>query len=1483
MEDKHFHIEPCRINEALRISSRIHEDSCKDTSSLYGTPDLVSLVERSILAVRLTPYINPEDHNARAVFVFDYAVPSWYDFKVDMWTKVNNMTKLSLNSFNSIFLVYAWVDASEDYLTAYREVARYVFFNNPDLEYVILLNENIKLLSESESKTIQVLQNPVLFVQKSDDLYLMPKTKVIEPITIRRAREEDQDDLSSICETQSELQRSLFGEFFLAELISSVSRDKICLVAENPKKQVVGLLVASDNVNYTTLIENYQLKNYKYLTKSDFYEEYVERMELKHKLKDIWQALEEQKEQVKFETMKKRYSRDILLRELQEFCLINKDGMIQEFEIYLTDTSRQKVLNKNLVRRKLEKLLKNHKIVVPNDCFEKIIDLDVECCIQTPVDMALELFQYFGLNKNYMEGEDHWNEWIQRKVEEYLDDNKQKGLLGKKKRQTSKKQKDSSKDNKLQKPDSFDIFPLYKSLERVLLASPKVREHIHSLFTEHKNDILELFCDENGEILNYRSTTFDEIIKHLKEKLKVEIDDEVATVIPFVFFAFGKLPYVEEIVTIKDKTKFKQFEAYIDVLTKKTIRKVNYNEMIKSLDHLKEYDKLFNHKSSYIIKLNQQYETMFNDMKAEILKNKNLNREFYSHFEADSEDIEGRFKDVPEQIKDAVAVNIFIMAEDFHDQAFKFLPHVFDYFPEKSYVVINMPYKAVEMPLLQEFIYVKHKETSNFSQSLHLIHKYNLLKEHIQVQKEGSRTANSNFFIFDILLQLGPEDHFKIGQAVAEKNLAIKSLKNDYDVADRIYTKAFVDNELIEIKEITLSPLFFNLHSFVLREILYNTSSRIAYKKHGKTSLGVSDILFDPLHRIQVQGLIADKKPETIDDIGVLKLSNLWKPKVNINARILVVGFTASAIGTINSLLSNPQFNLRNIIILSQNFSWIDAPLKDQPDNIDYDINYIENFLIKRTRMVRGQLLSINRKLKEAYVKNINDEQFTIEYDYLILCNGLEEKTIDKLKQENKAIENVPIPEFIVSVKDFNERFVKTIKDIQKELKLKNTPYDCQSVKKMMVNRKNWVSQLMHDVLPSKIVLYGLSLELFVLANDLIENWQVQPANILVIIPDDTVKDYKINDNNQMRLDLEEELVECPRVIINEDLWEFYQNELEKLGIVIIKNYQFYEFNEAERSITLVNNTLDMMKKPNVNQNKSSRFSVSMTRNESLDNNNMYIDDALLILGNNYDIANNVFHTIQENGLVYNGRLIVQANFRTVDENIYAAGLICEFSQRYKNYTMGRSMRMDRYNQFEVGKYFSQVFIEELQYNEEKDNLPFFNGLLGYRAKIIGGFTYIYISYPYLGMFDTNQTYDIITDDQLNKKTEYFSMAFDSNDLLKEIIYFGKQEVNHLALKNIMNLHRSYFNEMFSRYENGLIESFIEYLNQAWANMLFHPLFNRFNTTIQKLLGGQVGVIDENNLPEEIQHLITYGVYDFIKEHKKHFPNYYVQDINYKL
>jgi len=83
--------------------------------------------------------------------------------------------------------------------------------------------------------------------------------------------------------------------------------------------------------------------------------------------------------------------------------------------------------------------------------------------------------------------------------------------------------------------------------------------------------------------------------------------------------------------------------------------------------------------------------------------------------------------------------------------------------------------------------------------------------------------------------------------------------------------------------------------------------------------------------------------------------------------------------------------------------------------------------------------------------------------------------------------------------------------------------------------------------------------------------------------------------------------------------------------------------------------------------------------------NELEIECKVLITAGHKDVDQDVFLAIHNNGLVYNGRLIVDKSFQTTDPSIFAAGSLCEFSGRYKALSQGRPLRLDRYNGREMG------------------------------------------------------------------------------------------------------------------------------------------------------------------------------------------------------
>ncbi|KAF9801146.1 hypothetical protein SFRURICE_005740 [Spodoptera frugiperda] len=90
-------------------------------------------------------------------------------------------------------------------------------------------------------------------------LCVADRSEVCPRLRIRRAVEEDNDDLVPILEQHSDRLRELYGEFYISELISRhPESDRIILVCEH-SELAVGIMCLNTQINYESLEENFVL------------------------------------------------------------------------------------------------------------------------------------------------------------------------------------------------------------------------------------------------------------------------------------------------------------------------------------------------------------------------------------------------------------------------------------------------------------------------------------------------------------------------------------------------------------------------------------------------------------------------------------------------------------------------------------------------------------------------------------------------------------------------------------------------------------------------------------------------------------------------------------------------------------------------------------------------------------------------------------------------------------------------------------------------------------------------------------------------------------------------------------------------------------------------------------------------------------------------------------------------------------------------
>ena len=313
--------------------------------------------------------------------------------------------------------------------------------------------------------------------------------------------------------------------------------------------------------------------------------------------------------------------------------------------------------------------------------------------------------------------------------------------------------------------------------------------------------------------------------------------------------------------------------------------------------------------------------------------------------------------------------------------------------------------------------------------------------------------------------------------------------------------------------------------------------------------------------------------------------------------------------------------------------------------------------------------------------------------------------------------------------------------------------------------------------------------------------------------------------------------------------------------------------------------------------------------------NELELGCRVLITAGHRDVDDDVFHAIHNNGLVYNGRLIVDKNFQTTDPSIFAAGALCEFSGRYKALAQGRPLRMDRYNGREMGSRLAKSVFEiydpavgAQEPSGGEDELPTFYLPQGLGGVLPGRLVYYHIKTtnplilpPRAGGFEPKNRQDLVSDNLSDEslKGHFLKFTFNSIGLVDSVTYMGSEEVVLQALWSFVGLHENYLNSLTARFPQGIIPNVAEFLSENWAVALYHEWFGDFCLRVRQTIQGMkdVQVILEKAfattrdgqgigrdtfkdlrklLDPKTVKLIEDETLEFIKVNMNHLPMYYI-------
>lgn len=206
-----------------------------------------------------------------------------------------------------------------------------------------------------------------------------------------------------------------------------------------------------------------------------------------------------------------------------------------------------------------------------------------------------------------------------------------------------------------------------------------------------------------------------------------------------------------------------------------------------------------------------------------------------------------------------------------------------------------------------------------------------------------------------------------------------------------------------------------------------------------------------------------------------------------------------------------------------------------------------------------------------------------------------------------------------------------------------------------------------------------------------------------------------------------------------------------------------------------------------------------------------------------------LFMALNDESLVFDGRLVVDAAFKTNDPKILAGGDLVKFARRIQD-----SRNMDLYNLREMGKMLAQALLVELdpeaasQGRTHLTRVPPLVMPLAEGGVLPGGLHYCFMHaspalYP-IGTRHSNMSRDLKT--ELVSPLAYTRIVIDKYGRAASLCCLADRPFhNAWNLTALVGMPVTYLNDIVSRCDLGLIPDLYSFLLEDWSRALLHDRF----------------------------------------------------------
>ncbi|NWR83036.1 CFA61 protein, partial [Furnarius figulus] len=794
---------------------------------------------------------------------------------------------------------------------------------------------------------------------------------------------------------------------------------------------------------------------------------------------------------------------------------------------------------------------------------------------------------------------------------------------------------------------------------------------------------------------------------------------------------------------------------------------------------------------------------------------------------------EGDFRPVYRGASNAFCIRLLCIDEKYETRLLDFLHYAFEIFPDKDFCVILVPHHVPEFHLIQSFVRAVPFCTSRLGQELYVFHRAGLLtsfnvrkattndllgvKMLIETLSLNERIWNDSkiftetrrdpdgmpvqAFVAEVSDQI-------VGVSVIRDEMDIEYIQSHYNIEDFIHFNYHQKEEHGHLCHFVLNPIFHRYTKHFLKEIL-----RLAHKSalyypiypqcvEGKFQNPCAHSLTSALHYmapvrprrqivypLEELGMNAPSEQLSKDQLSYsLNHTNrklVLESKVSINTRIVVVGASDVGISFLETLIFWPRLKFNNLTMISVH----GLPGKDPPGSncrrflINSHCFNDEDYAQMSLCSWVNVVVGKMTGINRTAKYVIVAKEKKVPYDYLVLCTG---QNYQALAPTGADISKFPTNSEVMS--KWPQRYTGKVPSNHFTL---NDDQDC-------LRATQWLEQNLVRT-RGNVIVYGNTIDIYTTVETLL-SLGIDGSHIHVVQPPLSSEVTCLN---------------------NAEVEGTVQEALSQAGVAVHRDSVLAQWGEGKdpelitwAAFTTATNPLKLQ--------CSAFFSFAYRT-----------------------VDYETFKAVNDACLVFDGRLVIDAKFRTSDVSIRAAGPLTKFSRRYYRDEWTHSNFNSKEIGFELAASMLSLFDPTPQPwskpPEGPDGLiPMYKGCKVKGGVLPGGYNYLHFSKPAIPirldveLATCDHGMEIVTGEA--RCGNYFRIHFNKYSMVDSITCFSKEPFPVSNYMCLYGQHERLLNDLYYRWRAGQITDLYSYFREPWSMAIYHDRFIDLQKELRQIL-----------------------------------------------